>query len=451
MIKVCKFGGTSLSNAENIKRVAAIVKDDCSRKYVVVSAPGKRFKSDIKITDLLYNTVEAALKHKDPSAALKIFAGVEKRFTDIICELGLPDKFKKEAEVEFEALKELISSNAEAVKRREDYIVSRGEYFIAKILAAVLSFGFIDACEIILFEGQTFLAEETNETAKKKLSSASASVVPGFYGKDRLSGEVRVFSRGGGDISGAIVARAVKCSVYENFTDVDGFLSCDPALVGDPPLISKLSYKELRELSYMGANVLHPESIFPVRIENIPINIKNTFNPDFAGTLILPSNLYEKETVSVTGIAGKQNYDIIHIEKSMLNNEKGVARKILSVLNDNDISFEHMPSGIDSISIVIAQSEIKDKADKVLSEIRAAVAPSILEYIKGISLVAVVGTAIGTLPSTALRIFTALQKAGITTRLINQSSSQMNIILGVENKDYKAAISALYNEFFKPA
>ena len=341
-MKVCKFGGSSMASGETIKKVADIIRSDKDRKYIVVSAPGKRFKEDIKITDSLLTAYSESKKGK-----------------------RLADK-------------------------------------------------------------------------------VDGVVIPGFYGSTS-SGQIRTFSRGGSDVSGAIIARAVKAEIYENWTDVNGFLTADPRIVENPKPIPELSYRELRELSYMGANVLHPESIFPVRKANIPINIKNTFDPTNPGTMILPGVLQHERLI--TGIAGKKGFVSILIEKSMMNNEIGFTRKLLSVLENLNMSFEHLPSGIDTMTLIIADTEIGGKLQELVGGIREAVSPDRLEIQSDLALIATVGHGMAYKPGTASRLFTALSRVGVNIKMIDQGSSELNIIVAVAGDDYEKAINAIYEEF----
>ena len=331
-----------------------------------------------------------------------------------------------------------------------EFCASRGEYLSAVIMAKVLGYKFIDAKEIMVFdENGDFQAELTNEKVKNALAGVERAVVPGFYGGDE-AGIVHTFSRGGSDVSGAVIARAVGANLYENWTDVNGFMSADPRIVDNPKPIAALSYKELRELAYMGANVLHPESIFPVRISKIPINIRNTFCPTAAGTMIV-ADLDEKELGKrvITGIAGKKGYSIVYIEKSMMNSELGFVRKVLAVLEYYNISFEHMPSGIDTMSIVIADSELAGKEDVVIERIKKVVNPDHIEIKSGISLIATVGQGMSFKPGSAATLIGALAKEKINIRMIDQGSSEMNIIVGIATSDYERAINAIYQAFQK--
>jgi len=435
-MKVCKFGGSSMASAETIRRVAEIIRSDADRRYVVVSAPGKRFSADIKITDSLLTAYHESRK----GGALKeLIAPIRERFEGIAHDLGVEDK------VDLAALFKEIEAGIVA-SPIPDFAAAQGERLSAMLLAAFLGCTFIDAKEIIRFaDNGQFNAEYTNDVARKRLAAeGSLVVIPGFYGSTS-AGQIRTFSRGGSDVTGAIIARAVKADLYENWTDVNGFLTADPRIVDQPKPIPELSYRELRELSYMGANVLHPESIFPVRKANIPINIKNTFEPTNPGTMILPGVLQHDRLI--TGIAGKKGFVSILIEKSMMNNEIGFTRKLLSVLENLNMSFEHLPSGIDTMTLIIADTEIGGKLQELVGGIREAVSPDRLEIQSDLALIATVGHGMAYKPGTASRLFTALSRVGVNIKMIDQGSSELNIIVAVAGEDYEKAINAIYEEF----
>lgn len=436
-IKVCKFGGTSMADASSVRQVAKIVLSDPDRKFVVVSAPGKRFSGDEKITDLLYKSFGEAQANDEK----KSFSKVCERFLYLEKELGV------NADVG-----EFLSDIEKRIRVSEnpDYCASRGEFLSAKILAKYLGFEFVDPADFVKFSMDgSFNPEFSNDLASKILKrNPCGAVIPGFYGSDD-DGNVKTFSRGGSDITGAVVARAVGADVYENWTDVDGFLSADPRIVEHPKLMKSLTYTELRELAYMGANVLHPESIFPVRLAGIPINIKNTFNPDSPGTMILPDDKADAQSAVVTGIAGKTGLVALNISKQMMNAEVGFSRKLLSVLEQCGISYEHLPSGVDSLSLVISGSEIGGKMEKVINRIRSAVNPDSISVQGELSLVAVVGKNMKNTRGTGAKALTALADAGISVRMIDQGASEINIILGVDTCDYKRAVNAVYQAFFK--
>lgn len=435
---VCKFGGSSLADGTNIMRVCEILNANPARKYVVVSAPGKRYSGDIKVTDLLYACYREAQEGGDCS---QTFSKIRKRFTSIVEELGM-DSFD---------IKSILDATEQEIDERKsaDFTASRGEYLNARIIAAKLGRAFIDAKDIIFFDEKGAFDEKRSYAAiEQALQDSGDAVIPGFYGTD-AQGNIKTFSRGGSDISGSIVARAMNAEVYENWTDVSGFLACDPRIVNNPQKIEVISFKELRELSYMGANVLHADSIFPVRKGDIPIKIKNTFRPMDAGTLILPSKKYVAQGNIVTGIAGKKDFTVIFLEKSMMNAEIGFARKVLSVLENHRICFEHMPSGIDTLSLVIESRYLSDGVlDQLLEEIRASVSPDYIRVLENIALVATVGHGMASSIGTSARLFGALSEAGINVRMIDQGSSEMNIIVGIDNDDYEKCVRAIYHQFF---
>lgn len=436
-LTVCKFGGTSLADGNNINRVADIVNGDARRKFIVVSAPGKRFSDDIKITDLLYTCYRESVEKGDCS---ETFAKIRKRFHTIVEELGL--------NLNIEAILSETEKEIE-LQKSADFTASRGEYLNARIVAAKLGVAFVDAKDVIFFDQKgRFDEEKSYPLIRKALSEAGRAVIPGFYGTD-VNGNIKTFSRGGSDISGSIIAAATKADLYENWTDVSGFLACDPRLVNNPVKIKQISYKELRELSYMGANVLHAEAIFPVRKLDIPIQIKNTFRPQDEGTLILPSKKYVTSGNIVTGVAGKKGFTVIFLEKSLMNGEVGFARKVLSVLEEDNICFEHMPSGIDTLSLVIESSILKEGLlEKLVSQIKEAVSPNYIRVLHNIALVATVGHGMAFNIGTSARLFGALSRANINVRMIDQGSSEMNIIVGIDNDDYENCVKSIYHEFF---
>ena len=435
-MKVCKFGGTSMANSATITQVADIVRADNERRYVVVSAPGKRTSADIKVTDALY---ACHRERAEKGSCKEAFAVIRKRFLDIEKELGIDISVASE----LDAIEKAIDAGASA-----DYTASRGEYLSARVLAALLGYEFVDTASLIKFDKDgALLLDLSLDNIRDRLASVDRAVLPGFYGTDNEN-EIKTFSRGGSDISGAIVARAMSASVYENWTDVDGFLTADPRIVKDPDIISCLSYKELRELAYMGAEVLHPESVFPVRTAGIPINIKNTFNPSAAGTMIVPDGKAPAAGGKViTGIAGRKGFTIINIEKDMMNREIGFGRKALSILEYEGISFEHMPSGIDTLSLVIRDEYLGPHAQKVVASLRAALNADNIDIHSGLSLIATVGHNMASRHGTAATIFAALAASNINIRMIDQGSSEMNIIVGVDTFDYEKAICAIYHAF----
>ncbi len=436
-VKVCKFGGTSMADGNVMSRVRNIIESDKDRKYVVVSAPGKRYSGDVKITDILY---QCHREVEERGACGASFELIRNRFNSIVRELN----------IDFD-----INSVLDETERRinaekdEDFTASRGEYLSARVMAEVLGAKFIDAEDVIFFDKDgAYDAAKSDKAINDALRGAEKAVFPGFYGRG-YNGKVKTFSRGGSDISGAIVARAVNATVYENWTDVSGFLACDPRIVDSPRRIKALSYKELRELSYMGANVLHSESIFPVRKANIPIHIKNTFRPEDEGTLIQPSVYYTPSGSIVTGIAGKKDFTVIFIEKSLMNYQIGFVRKVLSVLEKYNVPVEHIPSGIDTMSVVIESSALKDgKLELILQGIKEAVAPDVLRVNEDIALIATVGHGMSSSVGTSARLFKAMAEASVNVRMIDQGSSELNIIVGVKNEDCEKCIRAIYREFF---
>ncbi|MGL6197782.1 MAG: aspartate kinase [Lachnospiraceae bacterium] len=434
MKKVVKFGGSSLASADQFKKVGKIIKEDEERCYVVPSAPGKRYSRDVKVTDMLYKCSNAAANGKDFTEMLK---EIQKRYQEIIDGLGIKLSLKEE----FTVINENLKKNVEA-----DYAASRGEYLNGIILAEYLGFEFIDAAEVIFFnEAGTLDSAKTNQALNERLSKAEYAVIPGFYGSNP-TGEITTFSRGGSDITGSLVAQAIQADVYENWTDVSGFLVADPRIVDNPVVIETITYKELRELAYMGATVLHEDAIFPVRKAGIPINIRNTNAPQDKGTLIVEGTC-RKPKYTITGIAGKEGFASITIEKAMMNAEVGFGRKVLKVFEDNDISFEHMPSGIDTMTIFVYQDGFVEKEQKVLAEIHRAVEPDHIELESDLSLIAIVGRGMRSTRGTAARIFSALAHAHVNVKMIDQGSSELNIIVGVRNHDFKNAVNAIYDIF----
>lgn len=378
MVKVVKFGGSSLASAEQFKKVGNIIRAEESRRYVVPSAPGKRFSEDTKVTDMLYKCYAEAEEGKNFDKSLK---AIKERYNEIIKGLGL----KLSLEEQFETIKKQF-----AAKAGKDYAASRGEYLNGIIMANYLGYEFIDAATVICFDKNgEFESEKTNQVMSERLANTENAVIPGFYGA-MPNGQVKTFSRGGSDVTGSIVARALKANVYENWTDVSGFLVADPRIVENPKPIAIITYKELRELSYMGASVLHESAIFPVRKEGIPINIRNTNAPEDKGTMIVETTCSIPECI-ITGIAGKKGFVAINIDKDMMNSEIGFGRKVLQVFEDNGISFEHMPSGIDTMTVIVHQDEFVEKEQKVLAELHRAVNPDSIELESNLALIAVVG------------------------------------------------------------
>ena len=434
MKKVVKFGGSSLASAEQFMKVGKIIKADKSRKYVVPSAPGKRSSADTKVTDMLYSTYALAVNDEDFSKEL---AFIKARYQEIINGLKLSLSLDKE----FEKIAENFKKKA-----GENYAASRGEFLNGIIMANYLGYEFIDAAEVIFFdEDGDFLSEKTNQVLSERLSKVEKAVIPGFYGS-LPDGTVKTFSRGGSDVTGSIVARAAKVDVYENWTDVSGFMVADPRIIDKPQSIETITYRELRELSYMGASVLHEDAIFPVRKEGIPINIKNTNAPEDNGTWIV-ENTCQKPKYVITGIAGKKGFCSVSIDKDMMNAEVGFCRKVLQEFEDNDISIEHMPSGIDTMTVFVHQDEFEEKEQKVLAGIHKAVKPDTVDLESDLALIAVVGRGMKATRGTAGRIFSALAHVNVNVKMIDQGSSELNIIIGVKNEDFETAIKAIYDIF----
>ena len=434
MKKVVKFGGSSLANAEQFKKAGDIIRSDASRRYVVPSAPGKRYGSDEKITDMLYACYAEAENGRDYS---EILNRIRKRYEEIIDGLGL----SLNLDGEFLTISEKFGSKA-----GRDYAASRGEYLNGIVMAAYLGFDFIDAAEVIFFDSSGNLeSEQTNEALASRLSGTEHAVIPGFYGSMQ-DGRIKTFSRGGSDITGSLVARAIQADMYENWTDVSGFLVADPRIIDNPEVIETITYRELRELSYMGASVLHEDAIFPVRKEGIPINIRNTNHPEDKGTLVVESTC-RRPKYTITGIAGKKGFRSINIEKAMMNAEVGFGRKVLGVFEKYGISFEHMPSGIDTMTIFVHQSEFEEYEQSVIAGIHRAVQPDTVELESDLALIAVVGRGMRATRGTAGRIFSALAHAHINVKMIDQGSSELNIIIGVANDDFEPAIQAIYDIF----
>ena len=434
MKKVVKFGGSSLANAEQFQKVGDIIRSDESRRYVVPSAPGKRFSADTKVTDLLYTCYDKAEAGEDFTDVLTEIKG---RFYEIIkglnLDLSLEEEFRQ-IEADFKA------------HAGNEYAASRGEFLNGKVMAAYLGYEFIDSATVIRFDKNgNFDADKTDKLLSKRLQKCERAVVPGFYG-GMEDGTVKTFSRGGSDVTGSLVAKAIHADIYENWTDVSGFLVTDPRIVDNPVVIETITYRELRELSYMGATVLHEDAIFPVRKEGIPINIRNTNRPEDKGTFIVESTCRKPKYV-ITGIAGKKGFCSINIEKSMMNSEIGFGRKVLQVFEDQGISFEHVPSGIDTMTVYVHQDEFEEKEQQVIAGIHRAVQPDFVEMESDLALIAVVGRGMKSQRGTAGRVFSALAHAHVNVKMIDQGSSELNIIIGVENRDFETAVKAIYDIF----
>ena len=439
-IKVVKFGGSSLADADHFRQVAAIIKADPDRRYVVPSAPGKREKSDTKVTDLLYRCYDLIKSRSSMESIDACYNEIRARYTSIIEDLGLDYDISGELD---------YVRNAMLHAAGRGYAASRGEYLNALILAKYLGFDFIDAENVIFFKDNGTLDEEkTNAELSAELEKHKYAVIPGFYG-GTPNGTVKTFSRGGSDITGSIVAKAAKADLYENWTDVSGFMMADPRIIDDPCIIKEITYRELRELSYMGATVLHEDAVFPVRSAGIPINIRNTNRPEDEGTMIVSHSLgYDSEHV-ITGVAGKKSFSVITIEKDSMNSEVGFGRKVLEVFEENEISFEHLPSGIDTMSVVVASSTLDDRREKVMNAIVRAVKPDSVFIEDELALIAVVGRGMVKAKGTAARVCDALARADINIRMIDQGSSELNIIVGVDDEEYEDALRAIYSEFVK--
>ena len=437
-VKVSKFGGSSVADIIQLRKIKEIIYSDPERKYIVVSAPGKRFDGDNKITDLLYlikTTMENLLPYE------QLFQVVCDRYTAVQANLGL----LVDMQSAFDEIKEKLKENPSA-----DYIASRGEYLNALLIADFLDYDFVDAAGMVKFDEKgRFLIEETNEAIREELAKHERAVIPGFYGS-YPNGDIKTFSRGGSDITGSLIAGALNAECYENWTDVSGFLMADPRIVKDPKQIRVLSYKELRELSYMGASVLHEDAIYPARLADVPINIRNTNEPEDPGTMIVSEERAKDLTKGddiITGIAGSKDFTVVTLYKNMMSQEKGFVRRILGVLDDYDIGFEHLPSGIDTVSVVMSNKQIKGRLDEILDEFQSRLRPDSIDVIENIAQIATVGHQMSARRGTAATLFTALANAGVNIRMIDQGSSELNIIVGVDNKDFNKAIQAIYSAF----
>ena len=432
-IKVVKFGGSSVADAIQLQKVKDIVLSDDDRKYVVVSAPGKRYSDDSKITDLLY----LCKTHIDHNFTTDhVFQVISDRYRMI--ELNL--KVDVGIDRDLEEIRRNLKPGMTA-----DYIASRGEYLCGKLTAAFLGYDFVDPAGLIKFDERgRHLPAETNIALSEELSKHERAVVPGFYGSGP-DGQIVTFSRGGSDITGSLVAKAVNADLYENWTDVSGFLMADPRIVDEPKPITRITYKELRELSYMGAGVLHEDAVFPVREVNIPINIRNTNEPDSPGTII--SDTPREDSNVITGLAGRKDFAVISLYKNMMNAEVGFVKRLLSILEANEVSFEHLPSGIDTICIVISKSQLEGKLKDIMDDIERKLSPDSIEVYEDMALIATVGLGMNRRLGVSAKLFTALTNAGVNIRMIDQGSSEMNIIVGVENNQFENAIRAIYDAF----
>lgn len=432
---VTKFGGSSLADSNQFKKVKAIIEADSSRKYVVPSAPGKRNSKDYKITDLLY-LCHAHVQNGIPFD--DVFKLISQRYKEIVNELNI--------DVNIDTYLEKVRTNIEN-GASSDYAASRGEYLNGVVLAKYLGAEFVDAATVIFFDASgNFDENKTYDIIRKIVSKYDRAVIPGFYGSDS-DGNIKTFSRGGSDITGSIISSALGADLYENWTDVSGFLMADPRIVENPKTIEKVTYKELRELSYMGATVLHEEAIFPVRDAGIPINIKNTNRPQDEGTLIVNDTEDAARLGTITGIAGKKGFTVIAIEKALLNSEIGFCRRLLSILEMYGISFENMPSGVDSVSLVIEDSQLKNKCEKVIDEIKRQCSPDSVEVHPNMALIATVGRGMAKSTGIASKIFSALSSEKVNVRMIDQGSSEINVTVGVESADFEKAVRSIYKTF----
>ena len=436
MKKIVKFGGSSLANAEQFQKVGEIIRSDESRRYVVPSAPGKRFDGDTKVTDLLYKCYNTAVEGED---FIPILQEIKGRYYEIIrglnLDLSLEDEFAQ-IEADFKA------------QAGTDYAASRGEFLNGKVMAAYLGYEFVDAADVIRFDKNGNLdAEKTDRLLSKKLAKCEHAVIPGFYGAGE-DGKVKTFSRGGSDVTGSLVAKAIKADLYENWTDVSGFLVADPRIVKNPEVIGTITYKELRELSYMGASVLHENAVFPIRSQGIPIVIKNTNKPEDAGTLIVESTVHKPDHI-ITGISGKQGFATIMIEKDMMNDEIGFGRKVLQVIEEAGLSYEHTPSGIDTMNVIVELNSFIEHEQEILANLHRAVEPDSIELESDLALIAIVGRGMKDGRGVAAKVFTALANKKINVKMIDQGSSELNIIVGVKNIHFNEAIRAIYNTFIE--
>ncbi|MCL2693770.1 MAG: aspartate kinase [Oscillospiraceae bacterium] len=436
MAKVVKFGGSSLADANQFKKTAEIIRADKQRRYVIPSAPGKRFDTDIKVTDMLYACYDAFEADRQDEGH-RLLCKIEVRFHEIIEELGLGLDFGEE----------FIKITSDFVsKAGRDYAASRGEYLNGLILAEYLQYVFVDAVDVIRFKQDgTFDADETDKLLADIVGGYKNAVIPGFYGS-KPNKEIKTFSRGGSDITGSLVAKAIKAAEYENWTDVSGFLMADPRIVNNPRSIRSITYSEMRELSYMGATVLHEDAIFPVREAKIPICIKNTNNPDDPGTTIL----FEADgapTCTITGIAGKKNFDVVHIVKNGSNNEVGFLFNILMIFQVAQVNVEHIATGIDSLSLVVEHGSFTKHTwlkERIENNICNTAKMDIQSHL---ALIAVVGRGMIGQRGTAAKIFSALYNADVNVRIIDQGASELNIIIGVDENDFEQAVRAIYKEF----
>ena len=436
-VKVLKFGGSSVADADQIRKIRAIVEADPDRRYVVVSAPGKRYSGDSKVTDLLF-MLWAQIEHNIDYDAL--LDTIMKRYTAIEDELGVDAGIR----ARFDEIRSNIEKGC-----TESYIVSRGEFLSAVLISKCLGYDFVDSEGKVLFDARgRLLADDTDKALRKALAEHERAVVPGFYGSSIEDGRICLLSRGGSDVTGSLVARAADASIYENWTDVSGMLMADPRVVDSPKPIRHISYMELRELSYMGASVLHEDAVFPARMSDIPINIRNTNAPEEPGTIISKKG-DENGSEIISGIAGKKGFTVISIYKNMMNKEIGFVRRALAIIEDQHVNFDHIPTGIDSLSMVIESSELEDKLDDIIAEFRHQLKPDDITIEDNIALIAVVGMRMHRTLGVAARICSALADSGINIRMLNQGANEINVIVGVEDDDFEKSTGVIYNEFVK--
>ena len=436
MLKVAKFGGTSVANAQQFKKVASIVAADPDRRYIVVSASGKRFATDNKITDLLLLVNAHIAYHVDCTALLQT---IKKRYVELARELKLTYPIAQKFD-EFAMHVKDVSA---------EYVVSRGEWFTARLMAELLDKPFVDATDVIRFHHDGSLNQDmTARLLQQTVAEKGSFVLPGFYGATS-DGKIKLFERGGGDITGAVVARALSADVYENWTDVSGFLAADPRIVDNPRTIHRITFDEMRELSYMGASVLQEEAIFPVREANIPIQIKDTNNPDAVGTMIRETAEEREREHLITGVAGRKNFTAVHIQKAHMSTEVGFIRRALSVFERYNVSVEHVPTGIDSFGIVVNGADVSNTIYSIVADLQKELKPDSVQVVDHLALISIVGRNMSRRAGTSGRIFGVLGEAGVNIRMITQSSQEISIILGVTNEDFNTAIRVIYERFVK--
>ena len=429
---VCKFGGSSLADDRQVAQVKHIINSDSRRRLIVPSAPGKRDDTDTKITDALYLCHELARRNLDFSEP---YAMVRSRYEELAAKLGV--------RLDMGRLLDGLGTDIEQGASR-DFVASRGEYLCGRVMADYLDATFIDAAEAIRFRPGGELDPASYSHLAERVDSDGIFVVPGFYGIDP-GGAVKTFSRGGSDITGAIVARAVDAEVYENWTDVSGLLMADPGLVTNARPVREITYREVRELAYMGASVFHDEAMFPVRSAEIPVHIRNTNRPQDPGTRILARRELTDELIA--GVAGQPAFTMLFIEKAMMNQQKGFGRQVLEVVASHDISYEHTPSGIDTMSVIMRDDQLGEKGERLVDDIRRILQPDRVELLPGLALIATVGEGMSHRIGIAARLFSALANASVNVRVIDQGASEINIIVGVEEGDYKRAVRAIYDAF----